>query len=494
MGGKYTATNVGVLVVTCSGGDAATAADEAERLGVWLPQLGAATVAALGEVLPSTATAGNPLDYTAVIFGETERTADLITVGARDDAIGPVLVYYDRPARMTEDAAESWNGALDGVILAASRLDQPVIVASTLPELMPEDTAERLAEHGIVAVAGLSEGILCAGALTVPPPDAARLRSIAATMSTIRPKPTATASSGPTSAAGNRGGVLESPARTHKCPGEASGHSGRAGDSSETSGHSAWTGGSGEASNHSAWTGDSSETSNHSAWTGDSSETSNHSAWTGDSSETSSHSGWVAEHEAKEMLVGRGLAVPRGRVVRDVDDAMRVAGELGGPVALKVSSPFIQHKSDISALVLGVEGDAVREAYRRVEGLGGVVLVEEMVSPGVEVLIAVRRDGVVPVLVVALGGVWVEIFDDVVLIPLPADADRVEQAVRRLRAAPLLVGGRGRPASDIRALAEVAATVGAMALEEGLDLVELNPVFVHPDGVTVIDAVIRRGT
>ncbi|MEO3860636.1 acetate--CoA ligase family protein [Acrocarpospora sp. B8E8] len=354
------------------------------------------------------------------------------------------------------------------MILAASRLDQPVIVASTLPELMPEETAERLAEHGIVAVAGLSEGILCAGALTVPPPDAARLRSIAATMSTVRPKPTATVSSGPTSAAGNSGGVLERPARTHKGSGESSGHSGRAGDSSETS--------------------------DHSGWTGDSSEASDHSGWTGDSSEASSHSGWVAEHEAKEMLVGRGLAVPRGRVVRDVDDAMRVAGELGGPVALKVSSPFIQHKSDISALVLGVEGDAVREAYGRVDGLGGVVLVEEMVPPGVEVLIAVRRDGVVPVLVVALGGVWVEIFDDVVLIPLPADADRVEQAVRRLRAAPLLVGGRGRPAGDIRALAEVAATVGAMALEEGLDLVELNPVFVHPDGVIVVDAVIRRGT
>ncbi|GAA1012745.1 acyl-CoA synthetase [Acrocarpospora pleiomorpha] len=395
-----TATNVGVLVVTCSGGDAATAADEAERLGVWLPQLGAATVEALGEVLPTTATAGNPLDYTAVIFGETERTADLITVGARDDAIGPVLVYYDRPARMSEDAAESWDGALDGVILAASRLDQPVIVASTLPELMPEETAERLAAHGIVAVAGLSEGILCAGALTVPPPDATRLRSIAAIMS--GPKPSA-----------------ESPSVV---------------------------------------------------------------------------SGWVAEHEAKEMLVGRGLAVPRGRVVRDVDDALRVAGELGGPVALKASSPFIQHKSDISALVLGVEGDAVREAYTRVDGLGGVVLVEEMVAPGVEVLIAVRRDGVVPVLVVALGGVWVEIFDDVVLIPLPADADRVEQAVRRLRAAPLLVGGRGRPPGDIRALAETAATVGAMALDEGLDLVELNPVFVRPDGVTVVDAVIRRGT
>jgi acetyl-CoA synthetase len=265
---------------------------------------------------------------------------------------------------------------------------------------MPEETAERLAEHGIVAVAGLSEGILCAGALTAPPPDAARLRSIAATLS--GPKPSAESS-----------GVV---------------------------------------------------------------------------------SGWVAEHEAKEMLVGRGLAVPRGRVVRDADDAMRVAGELGGPVALKASSPVIQHKSDISALVLGVAGEAVREAYGRVEGLGGVVLVEEMMPPGVEVLIAVRRDGVVPVLVVALGGVWVEIFDDVVLIPLPADADRVERAVRRLKAAPLLVGGRGRPAGDIRALAEVAAAVGAMALEEGLDLVELNPVFVRPDGVTVVDAVIRRGT
>ncbi|GAA0432861.1 hypothetical protein Acor_06770 [Acrocarpospora corrugata] len=458
------ALRAGVLVVTCSGGDAATAADEAERLGVYLPELSPATVEALGELLPPTATAGNPLDYTAVIFGETERTADLITVGARDDAVGPVLVYYDRPAEMTEDAAESWDAALNGVILAASRLDQPVIVASTLPELMPEDTAERLASHGIVPVAGLSEGILCAGALTTPPPDAARLRAIAANQAANTPRPKSPVGA-PRTPEGSSWAANDAPAQPVPTAGstrldpESGSAVGSDGVLAEVS-----------------------------------------SVATG-SSEVEENFGWMAEHEAKGMLARWGLAVPRGRVVGDADEAVRAAGELGGPVAVKVSSPFIQHKSEISGLVLGVEGEGVREAFRRVSGVlptaggvGGVVLVEEMVVAGVEVMVAVRRDGVVPVLVVALGGVWVEIFDDVVVVPLPADPDRIERAVRRLKAAPLLVGGRGRPAGDVRGLAELAATVGEMAMAEGLELVELNPVFVRPDGVTVVDAVIRRGT
>ncbi len=375
----------GVLVVTCSGGDAATAADEAERLGVPLPALAPGTERALGGVLPATATPGNPLDYTAVIFGEVERTAELITIAAQDAAVGPVLVYYDRPARMSEEAAESWDGALDGIILAASRLDQPVLVASTLPELMPEATAEQLAAHGVVPVAGLSEGLLCAGALLGPVPDPVRLKDIAAAA-----------------------GRLES-------------------------------------------------------------------------------GGWLAEHRAKELLAGRGIPVPRGRVVADPEDAVRAVGEFGGNIAIKASSEGIQHKSRIGALVLGADADQARAAFPRLRAFGEV-LAEEMVTPGVEVLVAVRRDGLVPVLVLGLGGVWVELLDDVALIPLPADAARVSRALSTLKAHPLLKSG------NIGKLVELAVAVGELAMDEGLGLVELNPVFVRPDGVVAVDAVIRRGT
>ena len=106
----------GAVIVTCSGGDAATGADEAARLGVPLPALGSKTAAALAEVLPPTAAATNPLDYTAVIFGEVEPTTQLVALAGRDEAVGPVLVYYDRPGDLGADAAASWDGALEGIV------------------------------------------------------------------------------------------------------------------------------------------------------------------------------------------------------------------------------------------------------------------------------------------------------------------------------------------------------------------------------------------
>ncbi len=170
----------GTVIVTCSGGDAATGADEAARLGVPLPDLAPETAAALAEVLPPTAAATNPLDYTAVIFGEVEPTTQLVALAGGDEAVGPVLVYYDRPGDLGADAAVSWDGALEGIVAGAAKLDKPVLVASTLPELMPEPTAEALVDAGLIPVAGLSEGVLCAGALLRAPGDSRRLRDIAA--------------------------------------------------------------------------------------------------------------------------------------------------------------------------------------------------------------------------------------------------------------------------------------------------------------------------
>jgi hypothetical protein len=130
------------------------------------------------------------------------------------------------------------------------------------------------------------------------------------------------------------------------------------------------------------------------------------------------------------------------------------------------------------------------------------VLIEQMALPGVELLIAARRDSVVPCLVVGLGGVWVEAVGDVAVIPLPADAARIEQALRSLRGASLLTGGRGRLAVDLAAVADLAVRVGRLLIDEGLMLVELNPVFARPvdtegsdgarPGAVAVDAVIRR--
>ena len=102
-----------------------------------------------------------------------------------------------------------------------------------------------------------------------------------------------------------------------------------------------------------------------------------------------------------------------------------------------------------------------------------------MAPPGIELLVSARRDAVVPVLTVGLGGVWTEAFGDVAVIPLPADAARVERALRSLRAAPLLAGTRTGAPVDVAAAAALAARAGALLLDEGLELLELNPVLVN---------------
>ena len=157
---------------------------------------------------------------------------------------------------------------------------------------------------------------------------------------------------------------------------------------------------------------------------------------------------WLPEAEAKALLAAHGVAVPRGRVVADAADAARAAAEIGGPVAVKGSPAELRHKTEAGALVLGVAGEAaVRAAYARVAAPGRDVLVEAMARPGVELLVAARRDAVVPALVIGLGGVWTEALGDVAVVPLPASPERVAAALRSLRGAPLLTGARGAPRS-----------------------------------------------
>jgi len=201
----------------------------------------------------------------------------------------------------------------------------------------------------------------------------------------------------------------------------------------------------------------------------------------------------LSEHEAKELLRRAGLPVVDGRLVRDEEDAVAALSELGGHVAVKLSGPSLQHKADIGALVLdlGTE-DAVRAAYRRLAGLGverAGVLVERMAAPGAELLVAARSDAVVPCVVVAAGGIWTEVLDDVAIVPLPASPEQVEEAILGLRASPLLTGGRGGAGVDVGAAARLAAATGELLLEHGLELVELNPVLVHVAGAVAVDAV-----
>jgi hypothetical protein len=116
-----------------------------------------------------------------------------------------------------------------------------------------------------------------------------------------------------------------------------------------------------------------------------------------------------------------------------------------------------------------------------------------MVGPGVELIVAAVTDGIVPALVLGLGGIWTELLDDVAIVPLSASAPRIEAALGSLRGLPVLLGGRGGTSADVAAAARLAERIGELLLGQGLSLIECNPVLVGAagQGAVALDAAIR---
>jgi succinyl-CoA synthetase beta subunit len=209
-----------------------------------------------------------------------------------------------------------------------------------------------------------------------------------------------------------------------------------------------------------------------------------------------------SEAEARELLAEAGLPVVPGGLVTSADGAAKLAAELGAPVALKIVSPDIAHKSDIGGVRLGVTGDeSVRRAYAEVvaaaEAVPGArvdgVLVSPMRAGGVELLVGVVRDprwG--PMLAVAAGGIFVEVLGDSVLAPLPVSPVRARAMLRGLRAAALLDGVRGGRPADLDAVADVVSRIGDLALALGAELesLEVNPLWVDGSTVEALDAMV----
>jgi acetate---CoA ligase (ADP-forming) len=214
-----------------------------------------------------------------------------------------------------------------------------------------------------------------------------------------------------------------------------------------------------------------------------------------------------AESAARDLLTSAGIPVVPGRLARSADEAAEAARALGGPVALKISSAEVSHKSDIGGVLLNVSGDAaVRAGYEKVVAAaaghlgtshqgGNEVLVTSMRAGGVEVLAGVTRDpGFGPVLAVGLGGIWVELLGDTSLRVLPADASQVRQMLGELRALPVLQGARGGAGADLDVLADVIAQIGALASSvPGLQALEVNPLWVCGDQVEALDVLVVTG-
>lgn len=212
--------------------------------------------------------------------------------------------------------------------------------------------------------------------------------------------------------------------------------------------------------------------------------------------------GVIPEHEGKRLLGGLGIAVPKGEMATTVDEAVAAANRIGFPVVIKAQAAELAHKSDVGGVIVNIADEtALRQAWSRLNDnvarakpgvkLDGV-LVEEMAQPGLEMVVGARRDpqwG--PVVLVGLGGVWIEALKDVRLLPADISRERAIAEIGRLKAAKLLGQFRGQPARDVEAVADVVVKLGAMlrATPEIVE-VDINPLVVRAsgEGVVALDA------
>ena len=211
-----------------------------------------------------------------------------------------------------------------------------------------------------------------------------------------------------------------------------------------------------------------------------------------------------AETAARELLQQAGVPVVPAELAGSADEAVAAARRLGLPVALKICSAQIAHKSDIGAVALGLASeDEVRAGYQRVLVAGQSsgasidgVLVAPMRSGGVELLAGVTLDPAFgPVLAVGLGGVWVELLGDTSLRVLPVDEAEVMRMLGELRGAALLRGARGTRPADLPALCRVITAIAdaAASLHGSLRALEVNPLRVNGDQIEALDALVVTG-
>lgn len=217
----------------------------------------------------------------------------------------------------------------------------------------------------------------------------------------------------------------------------------------------------------------------------------------------------LTEHHAKRVLSEYGIPVTREELAVTREQALAAARRIGYPVALKVQAPEIAHKTEARAVRLGLASeDALAAAYEEVlanarshhpgaeiEG----VLVQEMVEGGVETILGVVNDPLFgPAVMFGLGGIFAEVLKDVSFRLAPVTASVAREMIEEIAGYPVLAGARGRPRADLEALAEAIVRLSALALDLEPHLAELdvNPLFVLPQGkgVRAADALIKPRT
>ena len=211
----------------------------------------------------------------------------------------------------------------------------------------------------------------------------------------------------------------------------------------------------------------------------------------------------LSEYEAKVLLSQFGIDVPEVALAKNADMAASMAEKLGYPVALKLQSPDISHKSDAGAVFLNLaNAQSVTEHYAKVlanarayapEADVHGVLVQKMAAPGLEIIAGIVNDpDFGPMVMVGLGGIFVEILDDVAMAPAPFDGMTAYALLQKLKGFKIFSGVRGQQPKDVEALAHFLVQLSQIAwlTRDSLQELDVNPIFVHDKGkgITIVDA------
>ncbi|NNG16118.1 MAG: hypothetical protein HKM89_06515, partial [Gemmatimonadales bacterium] len=207
----------------------------------------------------------------------------------------------------------------------------------------------------------------------------------------------------------------------------------------------------------------------------------------------------LSEIDTLDLFDAYGIPVAPARLATSPDDAVKMAEELGYPVAMKIVSPEIIHKTDVGGVVLGCdEADEVREAFGQIVGnveqrnpeatITGV-LVQRMVKGGRETIVGVNRDASFgPMIMFGLGGVLVEAVRDVVFRIAPLSQNDARDMVRGLRGFQILEGIRGQGPADLSALEEILLRVSQLAADnKEISELDINPLLAFTDGAKAVD-------
>jgi acetyltransferase len=199
--------------------------------------------------------------------------------------------------------------------------------------------------------------------------------------------------------------------------------------------------------------------------------------------------------EAFEVLQTYGIPVADYQVVHQKEDLKKIMNQIKVPVALKIISPEISHKSDVGGVVLNIsylsEAEKVYDKMKRLlKGIPSGVFVQKMISDGKEIILGAKRDpSFGPVLLFGLGGIYVEVFKETSLRVAPINRLEAEEMISELKAASILKGIRGERPLDIGALVENLLRLSQLMMDfpeiEGIDI---NPVKVLEKGAVAVDA------